>query len=186
MNPACQGRDGQRKRNGTHSHHARQPDKMNIVIANRQRAKRINTRSLKRMVKEVFSELAVVEAELGINLVADREMALVNETFLQHVGSTDVITFDHTNRRGRGKRRKIHGELFVCVDVAVSQADEFETGWQSEVVRYVIHGILHLLGHDDLKPHLRREMKREENRLVRLMEKRFSFAELSRVAKIRP
>ena len=161
---------------------------MNIVVANRQRAKRINTRSLKRMVKEVFAELAVTEAELGINLVADREMTLVNETFLQHVGTTDVITFDHANRRGRGrgKRRKIHGELFVCVDVAAAQAGEFKTSWQSEVVRYVIHGILHLLGHDDLNPRLRREMKREENRLVRLMEQRFSFAELSRMAKIRP
>lgn len=161
---------------------------MNIVIANRQRKRKINTRSLKRMVKEVFAELAVADAELGVNLVADREMTLVNETFLQHVGSTDVITFDHAERRRgrRGKRKKIYGELFVCVDVAVSQAGEFGTDWQSEVVRYVIHGILHLLGYDDLQPHLRREMKREENRLVRLMAKRFSLAELARPAKIRP
>jgi rRNA maturation RNase YbeY len=160
---------------------------MNTVIANRQRTRKVNTRALKHIVKEVFKELGIVEAELGVNLVADREMTLVNETFLQHVGSTDVITFDHANRkRNRLKRHsKIHGELFVCVDVAISQAKEFDTTWQSEMVRYVIHGILHLLGYDDLKPALRREMKREENRLMRVMAKRFSFAELSRTARIR-
>ncbi len=79
----------------------------------------------------------------------------------------------------------LHGELFICVDDAVPQAKEFNTSWQSEVVRYIVHGILHLLGHDDLKPDLRRKMKREENRLVRRLARRFSLAQLSRTAKIR-
>ena len=57
------------------------------------------------------------------------------------------------------------------MDDAVAQATEFKTTWQSEVVRYVVHGVLHLLGHDDLQPDLRRKMKREENRLVRRLER---------------
>jgi ssRNA-specific RNase YbeY (16S rRNA maturation enzyme) len=47
------------------------------------------------------------------------------------------------------------------------------------VVRYVVHGVLHLLGYDDLKPDLRQRMKREERRLLRWLETRFSLAELS-------
>ena len=164
---------------------------MNIVIANRQRKKRIHARFLRAVVDELIAELQLTEVELGISLVGAREMALVNETFLQHEGPTDVITFDHSNnvlpasRRQfksdfpAGCRKHVHGELFVCVDVAMSQAKEFQTTWQSEVVRYVVHGVLHLLGHDDLKPQLRRVMKREENRLMRRLEKRFSFAQLS-------
>ena len=160
---------------------------MNLVIANRQRVKKINSRLLKQIIGELFAELKITEAELGINLVAAREMALVNETFLQHVGSTDVITFDHTEKRKAesGKREKLHGELFICVDDAIAQAKEFKTSWQSEVVRYTVHGVLHLLGYDDLKPQLRRVMKREENRLVRLLAKRFSLAQLSRPAKLK-
>ena len=160
---------------------------MNIVIANRQRVKKINSRLLKQIIGELFAELKITEAELGINLVAAREMALVNETFLQHAGSTDVITFDHTEKRKAesGKRKQLHGELFICVDDAAIQAKEFQTSWQSEVVRYTVHGILHLLGYDDLKPHLRRVMKREENRLVRLLAKRFSLAQLARPAKLK-
>ena len=68
---------------------------MNIVIANRQRTKKINARLLKQIVGELFAELEIAEAELGVNLVAVPEMTLVNETFLQHEGSTDVITFDY-------------------------------------------------------------------------------------------
>ena len=160
---------------------------MNLVIANRQRVKKINSRLLKQIIGELFAELKITEAELGINLVAAREMALVNETFLQHAGSTDVITFDHTEKRKAesGKRKQLHGELFICVDDAAIQAKEFQTSWQSEVVRYTVHGILHLLGYDDLKPHLRRVMKREENRLVRLLAKRFSLAQLARPAKLK-
>jgi probable rRNA maturation factor len=172
---------------------------MNLVIINRQRTKKINTRLLRQIVGGLFTELTIREAELGINLVGTREMILINETFLKHEGSTDVITFDHADKVGQASRlskppqRKmgrrdacptLHGELFVCVDDAILQAREFKTNWQSEVVRYIVHGVLHLLGHDDLKPQLRRKMKREENRLVQLLAKRFALAQLSCPAKI--
>jgi rRNA maturation RNase YbeY len=148
---------------------------MNVVIANRQRVKKINHPLMKRIVGELFCELEISEAELGIHLVGAKEMARVNWKFLQHEGSTDVITFDHLEMEVRSQKSdvRIHGELFVCVDDAVAQSKEFSTDWQSEVTRYIVHGVLHLLGYDDLKPDLKRKMKREENRLVRLLEKKF-------------
>ncbi len=159
---------------------------MNIIIANRQRIKKINARLLKQIIGELFRELSITEAELGVTLVGAKKMARVNWDFLQHEGSTDVITFDHAEKRKAesGKRKNLHGELFICVEEAVLQAKEFGTSWQSEVMRYLVHGVLHLLGYDDLKPHLRRVMKREENRLVRRLARRFALAELSRPAKI--
>ena len=153
---------------------------MNLAIANRQRTKKINTRLLKQIASELFAELKIAEADLGIALVSAKEMATVNWQFLQHEGATDVITFDHESTR-----TKLHGELFICIDIAMAQAKEFKSSWQSELVRYVVHGVLHLLGYDDLKPELRRKMKREENRLVRLLAKRFSLAQLSGAAKLR-
>jgi probable rRNA maturation factor len=162
---------------------------MNIVIANRQRTKSINSRWLKQIVEALMGELKVTDAELGIHLVGAKEMARVNWQYLQHEGSTDVITFDHQEPPPGSETlspgRQVHGELFVCVDEAISQAREFKTSWQSETVRYVIHGVLHLLGHDDLKPDLRRKMKREENRLLRGLAKKFSFTQLARTAKLR-
>ena len=147
---------------------------MNLAIANRQRTKKINTRLLKQIAGELLVELNISDADLGIALVSAKEMATVNWQFLQHEGATDVITFDHESTR-----TKLHGELFICVDVAMTQAKEFKSSWQAEVVRYIVHGVLHLCGYDDLKPTLLRKMKREENRLVRRLAKRFPLAQLS-------
>jgi rRNA maturation RNase YbeY len=74
----------------------------------------------------------------------------------------------------------VHGELFVCLDEAVGQCRRFNTLWQSELVRYIVHGILHLLGYDDRRPAARRLMKREEDRLLTQLAKRFPFRRLGR------
>jgi probable rRNA maturation factor len=166
-----------------------------ILIANRQRTKKINARLLKQIVGKLFEELRITEAELGINFVGAKEMAKVNWNFLRHEGSTDVITFDHADGSGERSslpadgahgvtRPTLHGELFICVDEAVFQAKQFGTSWQSEIVRYVVHGVLHLRGHDDVQPDLRRKMKHAENRLVRVLARRFSLAQLSGAAKL--
>ena len=74
----------------------------------------------------------------------------------------------------------LHGEIFVCVDEAVSQARRFRTTWQRELVRYVVHGVLHLLGYEDLHSRTRRKMKVAEDTLVRQLSSQFDFRRLSR------
>jgi len=141
-----------------------------VTIQNRQRTRRVNVPLLRRITRSLLiEELALADAELGINLVGDLEMTRINEDFLEHKGSTDVITFDYAEPGTRNSKRvtlSVHGEIFVCVDEAIRQAKRFKTSWQSEVVRYVVHGVLHLLGHDDKRAAPRMKMKREENRLV--------------------
>jgi probable rRNA maturation factor len=159
---------------------------MNVIIANRQRMKKINLRFLKKIVKELLSELKISEAELGINLVAAPEMTLVNETFLKHAGSTDVITFDYDDKiPGKTEGTILSGEIFVCAGDAIAQSKQFKTKWQSEIVRYIVHGVLHLLGHDDHRVASRKKMKREENRLLRGLSKKFSLAQIGGGSKLR-
>jgi probable rRNA maturation factor len=79
-----------------------------------------------------------------------------------------------------GPGRPLRGELFICVDDAVAHARQFRTTWQSELVRYVIHGLLHLCGHDDLQPAARHRMKQEERRLLRQLSQRFPLARLGK------
>ncbi len=146
---------------------------IHVTLLNRQRSRKLDSRRLRKITLALLGELQVVEAEFGVTFVADEEMTLVNETFLQHEGSTDVITFDHTTtqnsrrKSARAEHNSLHGELFICVDEAIRQAKRFRTTWQAELTRYIVHGVLHLLGHDDHRATDRREMKREENRLVR-------------------
>lgn len=189
-----------------------------LLVRNRQRVRHVNSSLLRRITLCILDEqLFIKDFELGIHLVTSPEMAHVNEVFLQHEGSTDVITFDYANKTGQSSNRAqsserpvrrrsvanvknndhsasrgskacaaLHGELFICLDDAVKQAARFRTTWQSELVRYVIHGLLHLCGHDDLKPAARRQMKRAEDRLLRETARRFDLANLGdRISKRR-
>ena len=72
----------------------------------------------------------------------------------------------------------LHGEIFVCLDEAVSQARRFHVTWPSELVRYVVHGVLHLLGYDDLNNRAHRRMKEAEDTLVRQLARQFDFHSL--------
>ncbi len=147
-----------------------------LLIRNRQRTRAVDLRLLRRLMRWIVErELGVADYELGFHFVDAPEMARLNWQFLQHEGSTDVITFDHGS-----SLQRIHGESFISVSYAVKQAREFGTTWTSELVRYVIHALLHLRGFDDLQPGRRREMKREENRLLRALEFQFSLAQLAR------
>ena len=148
-----------------------------IAISNRQRTgarkKKIDLRLLEKIAAATLEELELEAAELSIVLVGAKEMAALNEKFLQHEGPTDVITFDYAEGT-----EGLSGEIFVCPEVAEKQAKEFKTTRQSEVVRYVVHGILHLAGHDDLQPVARKKMKQVEGRLVRELSRRFALSNL--------
>jgi probable rRNA maturation factor len=154
------------------------PDRQRTLsLCNRQRIRRVDLRLLRRIVSALLGETwPHGNFDLAIYVVAEPEMIHLNETYLRHQGSTDVITFDYAEAVNRDAcPTLLHGEIFVCLDEAVSQARRFHTNWQSELVRYVIHGVLHLLGYDDLNNRVRRRMKEAENTLVGQLARQFDF-----------
>ena len=143
-----------------------------LYIKNRQRLMPLDVRLLRRMSRTLLRDLLHRdEYDLGLYLVRAHEMCRLNETFLRHKGSTDVITFDYADP---AQTEFLRGEIFICIDEALAQARRFRTRWQTELVRYLVHGILHLTGYDDQKPADRRKMKREEDRLLRELSSLFS------------
>ena len=159
----------------------------NISFANRQRSRPVNLRAIRPIVETLLGELLGIKfAELGVSFVAAPEMARLNVVFLRHAGSTDVISFDYSElgTRDSEQQTRLHGEIFICVDEAIRQARRFRTTWQSEIVRYLVHGVLHLIGCDDQRAADRRKMKREENRLLRSLAARFPLSWLARKPKV--
>jgi len=170
---------------------------MQVLIANRQRKRKIDLPRLKQIADALIIDLKMADAELGVYLVGAPEMIRLNETYLHHAGSTDVIAFDYSEGGRAGSPEPaakpramrtlppvLQGEIFICVDEAVRAARRFHASWQSEIVRYLIHGVLHLQGHEDSHPRARRQMKREEDRRLRALTRRFSLAQLARPAKL--
>jgi len=132
--------------------------------------------ALRRIVLAVISEeLSSDQFELGVHLLGVAPMTHLNEEHLKHAGCTDVITFDYADP---ARREWLGGDIFVCVPEATRQASQFRTRWEEEVVRYIVHGLLHLKGFDDRSPRQRQRMKREENRVLRSVKRRFALGQL--------
>lgn len=153
-----------------------------LEVSNRQNQRSIDTRLFKRIVRAFLERFPYAGAtpwetfELEIHLVNPAEISSLNETWLHHHGPTDVITFDYSEP---AQRRSLSGEIFVCVAEAVSQAKQFKQTWQSEVIRYVVHGLLHLAGFDDQTAKKRAEMKRAENHWMKALAREFDFREIA-------
>jgi len=156
---------------------------------------RLLRRILQALLRETWRDRGF---DLAIYLVSVPEITRLNEAFLQHKGSTDVITFDYAEKaesafpeapswprkrshpdRRAGPPALLHGEIFVCVDEALSQARRFRATWQTELVRYVVHGLLHLLGYDDRDARARRRMRETEDALIGQLARRFDLQRLS-------
>ncbi len=90
----------------------------------------------------LLADLPVVD----VSILSSREMSRVHREFLQISGPTDVITFPY-------------GEILVCAEVAVAQAPAHGLDPDDELALYVIHGLLHLNGYDDIQPEAAQRMR---------------------------
>jgi rRNA maturation RNase YbeY len=119
---------------------------------------------LRRLTRRLLQEFLKLERfHLGVCVVGATEMTRLNETFLRHKGSTDVVTFDYADKT----EPSLRGEIFICIDDVIANARRFGVNPPSELLRCVVHGVLHLLDFDDKQPADRRRMKRKENLLLR-------------------
>lgn len=128
-----------------------------IALNNQQANYRVDVRRLKQGVRTVLESAGVASAVISLAVVDDATMHALNRQYLQHDYPTDVLSFvledddDH-----------LEGEIIISADYAAREAEQF--GWraQDEMLLYVIHGTLHLVGYDDLEPGLQAEMRAKE------------------------
>jgi probable rRNA maturation factor len=92
--------------------------------------------------------------EVFVLLISDKRMTLLHRQFLQHVGPTDVMTFQH-------------GEIFISVQTARCHARRFGNSLARELRLYVVHGLLHLHGFDDRNETEAQIMEATQRRILR-------------------
>lgn len=90
---------------------------------------------------------------LEVALVDDETSDRVHRDFMDIEGPTDVITFHH-------------GEIVIGAEVAARQAAEFGEPLPRELLRYLVHGLLHLAGHEDADPADRAAMESAQEAIV--------------------
>lgn len=99
-------------------------------------------------------------AQLGIVFVTDAALARMHADWLEDSSPTDVISFDLSE----GRRRM--GELYISVPCALRMARERGVSPARELALYVVHGVLHLCGHDDLRARDRARMREAERKIL--------------------
>lgn len=107
---------------------------------------------------------------LEVHLVGLETSAEVNRERLNHEGPTDVITLDFSDGPDP---QSVCGELFICPEIAAEYAKDYGVSPEAEALRYALHGVLHLLGYDDLSPEQRQEMRRLEDRALASVAQQF-------------
>lgn len=135
-------------------------------------AERLLTRSQTDLLTRLATSAAALAApgltgELRVRLVNDQAMSLAHERYSGVRGTTDVLTFDlRTPPPTPTTTTPLDTDLLVCVDEARRQAATRSLPIEHELLLYILHGLLHCLGHDDHDDDAFLRMHAEEDRLL--------------------
>ena len=122
-----------------------------------------NQLAVNEWIKQVARNHNRVVGPLTYIFCSDDRIIEVNRRFLNHDYFTDVITFDYSSRK------RISGDIFISVDTVRSNAELFQRAYNEELMRVVIHGVLHLCGINDKGPGEREIMEAHENAALAIL-----------------
>ena len=135
---------------------------MNLEIEHTHPRLRLDEAALRHLVQCVLTAEDRPLVYLGI-ILADHETVLeLNRTYLAHDYLTDVLSFP----LGDDEDDAVDGEVYVDLDTAAEQHEAYAVSFEEEARRYVVHGLLHLLGYDDATDDGRTAMRRLEDRYL--------------------
>ena len=123
----------------------------------------VRQEAVREWVRTVARSYGKKVGDISYIFCSDEKILAVNREFLQHDYYTDIITFDYTSGE------KIAGDLFISLDTVRTNAEQFAKSYDSELLRVIIHGVLHLCGINDKGPGEREIMEQHENEALAIV-----------------
>jgi rRNA maturation RNase YbeY len=135
------------------------PKKVNIIVIGHNKFI-VNKKLLKIIIEKIISDTNKVFKRLYIYFVDSEKLLDLNKNFLNHKTDTDIITFSYS------EFEPYEVEIYISFEMAFRNAQKFYTEIGEEIVRLIIHGILHTIGMNDKTTSQKTKMRVEEDRIL--------------------
>ncbi len=112
-------------------------------------------------LQKVIRDENKIPGDLNFVFTGDAKLLEINREFLKHEYLTDVIAFENNDGD------KINGEVYISIETVKRNSGLYSVRMKDEVIRVMIHGILHLCGYDDKSERLRKKMIQKQEFLVK-------------------
>jgi probable rRNA maturation factor len=151
-----------------------------IYLRRTTRKWRLSQAKVKKAAHALLAAVDEGRSSLSISLVGDRAIRSLNREHRGKDRATDVLSFPlfepkMLRRKDAAAGERLLGDIVISLDTAARQAKAYDAPLQAEVERLLIHGILHLMGHDHEKPGERRRMEAQERRLAAAIGMRWPY-----------
>jgi probable rRNA maturation factor len=121
------------------------------------------SKSLVNLFNKMGADYGFRIKSIGIRAVSSLEMIELNTYHLNHNYDTDILTFNYTEKQA------LSGDLIVSTPYVYDSATRFGVSYENELCRVLIHGVLHLLGENDLTDQQRLQMRGKENHYLSMV-----------------
>ena len=123
---------------------------------------KIKRRETTRWIKKTIESLNKKTGNITYIFCSDKEILRINKQYLNHDYYTDIITFDYS------ENDTLSGDLFISLETVKTNSEKYKTRYEEELLRVMIHGVLHLCGYDDKTPSNISIMRDKEDESLRL------------------
>ena len=128
-------------------------------------------RLVSKWLREVAEDRGFEIGELNYIFCSDPYLLAINRQFLDHDYETDIITFDNSEDYLLETGHKgVSADIYISVDTVRVNAEAYGEGFDRELHRVIVHGLLHLIGYDDVTQWKQRRMRAAENRALKIWE----------------
>jgi probable rRNA maturation factor len=117
---------------------------------------------IKDWIKRIAQKEGKICGDLFYFFCGDEHLLNINKEFLSHDYYTDIITFDYS------EKKTISGEIFISIDRVRENSGKFKQSFEKELLRIMIHGVLHLCGYGDKKAADKKKMRMKEDEALEL------------------
>jgi len=119
-------------------------------------------RKVKGLIDAIIRNEKKITGEISFIITSDDYLRNVNKEFLNHDYFTDVISFNYSFGNN------IAGEIYISEDTVRRNSVEYNVDFDNEMLRVMIHGVLHLVGYNDATNEEKQEMRRLENKWLQV------------------